>query len=314
MAGIGARLRAIRQQWGLSLREVEQRSQSIARVRGDSSFQVSVGWLARLESDGHELTVNKLIALAEIYSTPIDQLLRSNYPRNAEPLTLDQLPSRSATTLPMEGSGKSQAKHLLSDPPFPDQSPDETTLLPKNSAPSPTPYRRGIIGRLDLTLHPMIPPGSIVQIDTTNRAILSRKNWTHEFQRPVYFLRTREGCVGGWRELDRNSEWLTLIPHPLSIKITLSPLLQSVQAIRCQRNPMSHFAQHTHGDFLIHQVVFGQPILSDSEEAETSPTGRPLSSMIKVGIPFKSSLGMGGSGCVLGDTSNGALNVGVVPS
>jgi transcriptional regulator with XRE-family HTH domain len=213
MAGIGAMLRMIRQQWGLSLREVEQRSRSIAQKRGDSSFQVSASWLTRLESDGHELTVNKLIALAEIYSIPIEQLLRCNYPGNAEPRTL---PGPSTTTLPMEGSQKSQANHLLSDTPFPDQSPDETTLLPKKNAPLSTPYRRGIIGKLDLTLDPMIRPGSIVQIDTRKLAISSRKNWTHEFQRPVYFLMTRVWYVSGWCELDKNSEWLTLIPHPLS--------------------------------------------------------------------------------------------------
>jgi transcriptional regulator with XRE-family HTH domain len=212
MAGIGARLRATRQQWGLSLREVEQRSRSIARERGDSSFQVSASWLVRLEMDGHELKVNKLIALAEIYSLPIDQLLRSNYPGNAEPLTP---PGASATTLPIEGSRKSQSNHLFSDTPFPDQSPDETMLVPKNYAPSPT-YLRGIIGKLDLTLDPMIPPGSIVQIDTRNRAISSRRDWTNEFQRPIYFLITGEGYVCGWCELDGNSEWLTLIPHPLS--------------------------------------------------------------------------------------------------
>jgi transcriptional regulator with XRE-family HTH domain len=213
MAGIGARLRAIRQRWGLSLREVEQRSQSIARERGDSAFQVSASWLGRLESDGHELTVNRLMVLAEIYSTPIDQLLRSYYPRNAESLTL---PSPSATTLQIEGSRKSQVNHLLSDTPFPNQSPDETTLLPLENVPFTTPYRRGIIGKLDLTLDPMIPPGSVVQIDTRNRAVSSRENWTHESQRPVYFLRIREGYVCGWCELDGNSEWLTLIPHPLS--------------------------------------------------------------------------------------------------
>jgi hypothetical protein len=212
MAGIGARLRATRQQWGLSLREVEQRSRSIARKRGDLSFQVSAGWLARLESDGHELKVNKLIALAEIYSLPIDQLLRSSYPGNAEPLTP---PSASATTLPIEGSRKSQSNHLFSDTPFPDQSPDETMLVPKNYARSPT-YLRGIIGKLDLTLDPMIPPGSSVQIDTRNRAISSRRDWTNEFQRPIYFLITAESYVCGWCELDGNSEWLTLIPHPLS--------------------------------------------------------------------------------------------------
>jgi hypothetical protein len=35
---------------------------------------------ARLESNEHELTVNKLIALAEIYSIPTDRLMRSIYP------------------------------------------------------------------------------------------------------------------------------------------------------------------------------------------------------------------------------------------
>jgi transcriptional regulator with XRE-family HTH domain len=209
MAEIGARLRMIRQQWRLSLREVEQRSRSIAQKRGDSSFQVSASWLVRLESDGHELTVNKLIALAEIYSIPIEQLLPCNRPGNAEPLNL---PGPNATTLPTEGSQKSQANHLHSDTPFPDQ----TTLLPRKNVPLPTPYLRGIIGKLDLTLDPMIPPGSILQIDTRNLAISSRNNWTHEFQRPVYFLMTRVGYVSGWCELDRNSEWLTLIPHPLS--------------------------------------------------------------------------------------------------
>jgi hypothetical protein len=62
----------------------------------------------------------------------------------------------------------------------------------------------------------MIPAGSIVQIDTQKRAILSRKDWKHEFQRPIYFLMTREGYVCGWCELDKSSDWLTLIPHPLS--------------------------------------------------------------------------------------------------
>jgi transcriptional regulator with XRE-family HTH domain len=216
MAGIGARLRAIRQQWQLSLREVEQRSRSIARERGDSSYQVSASWLARLESDEHELTVNKLVALAEIYSIPTDQLTRVVYPGNAETLTLDQLPSPSATTLPIEGSRKPQANHLLSDTPFPDRPPDETTLLRTENAPSRTPYLRGIIGKLDLTLDPMIPAGSIVQIDTRKREISAKKDWTHEFQRPIYFLRTKDGHVCGWCELDRKSEWLTLIPHPLS--------------------------------------------------------------------------------------------------
>jgi len=51
---------------------------------------------------------------------------------------------------------------------------------------------------------------------TEQRAISLRKDWTNEFQRPIYFLMTRDGYVCGWCELDKNSEWLTLVPHPLS--------------------------------------------------------------------------------------------------
>ena len=46
--------------------------------------------------------------------------------------------------------------------------------------------------------------------------------------------------------------------HQNQIEITLSPLLQSFETIRCQRDPVAHLAQHRHGDSLIHQVVFGQ--------------------------------------------------------
>ena len=63
--GIGARFRTIRQQWQLSLREVEERSLRFAQERGNLAYKVSASWLNRLEREAHELTVNKLISLAE---------------------------------------------------------------------------------------------------------------------------------------------------------------------------------------------------------------------------------------------------------
>jgi transcriptional regulator with XRE-family HTH domain len=198
MLEIGARLRAIRQQLRLSLREVEQRSRRIALERGDLSYHVSASWLSRLESDEHELTVNKLVALGEIYITSTARLIRSIYPENQQPFILDQISSQDATRLLTGGSR------------------DETTLLPAESTPSHTPYRLGIIGKLDLTLHPMVRAGSIVQIDTRKREISAKKDWTHEFQRPIYFLKIKDTYFCGWCELDKDSQSLTLIPHPLS--------------------------------------------------------------------------------------------------
>jgi hypothetical protein len=214
--GMGPVLRTIRQQWQLSLRDVEKRSLRFARERGNQSYRISASWLHRLEREEHELTVNKLIVLAEIYNLPLEQFLRSVYPGNQQPALLGQLSVPNATLLLSEGPLGDQARYLLSDIPVPDPLPDETTLLATENGPSRIPYRRGIIGKRDLTLYPMIAAGSIVQIDPRQRAISPRKDWTHEFQRPIYFLMTREGYVCGWCELDKNSEWLTLIPHPLS--------------------------------------------------------------------------------------------------
>jgi hypothetical protein len=138
------------------------------------------------------------------------------YPGNPQPGLLRQLSSPNATMLLTAGPLEQQAKYLIPDTLGPDQPPDETTLLSSRNGFLPTPYRQGIIGKRDLTLDPMIPASSIVQIDTRQRAISSKTDWAHEFQRPIYFLMTREGYVCGWCELDRASDWLTLIPHPLS--------------------------------------------------------------------------------------------------
>ena len=214
--GIGLLLRAVRQQWQLSLREVEERSLRFAQQQGNQSYQVSASWLDRLEREEHELTVNKLIVLADIYNLPTEQLLRSIYPGDAKPMSLRQLSSPNAIMLLTEGPLEDQARYLLPDELGVDEPPDETTLLAAENSSSLAPYRRGIIGKRDRTLDPMIPPGSIVYIDTQKRAISSRRDWTHEFKRPIYFLATRDASVCGWCELDRNSDWLTLIPHPLS--------------------------------------------------------------------------------------------------
>jgi hypothetical protein len=215
MAGIGLRLRTIRQQWQLSLREVEERSLRFAQERGSQSYRVSASWLDRLEREEHELTVNKLIVLADIYNLPTEQLLRSIYPGDSQSMLLSRLSSPDTTMLLTERPLPDPARYLLPDTLAPDQRPEETTLLAAENRLT-GPFKRGIIGKRDRTLDPMIPAGSIVQIDTRKRTISSRRDWTHEFQRPIYFLTTRDFYVCGWCELDRDSDWLTLVPHPLS--------------------------------------------------------------------------------------------------
>jgi hypothetical protein len=203
MKGTGKKLGIIRRQWQLSLREVEQRSLRFAEEWGDPSCRISASWLNRLEREEHELTVNKLVVLAYIYNIHPEQLLSSRQPGHAQSRAMTEL-SIPDTTMPMP------------DPTAAKDAPEETTLLPAKNGSLYMPYRRGIIGKLDQGLDPMIPAGSIVQIETRTRTIKSWKDCIHEIQRPIYFLMTQNTYICGWCELDEKSDWLTLIPHPLS--------------------------------------------------------------------------------------------------
>jgi hypothetical protein len=56
-----------------------------------------------------------------------------------------------------------------------------------------------------------------VKIDIQKKAILSRKDWTNEFDRPIYLILTPRGFVCGWCELTEGG-LLTVVTHSLSGK------------------------------------------------------------------------------------------------
>jgi len=147
-----------------------------AQERGNLAFKLSASWLNRLEREEHELSVSKLIVLADIYDLPTEQLLRFVQPEDQHSL-IKPLSGPNPTILLTGGRLDDPARNLLPDMLGPDQPPDETGLLTAHDGLSSAPYRRGIIGQRDHTLHPMIPAGSIVQIDTRRRSISTRKDW-----------------------------------------------------------------------------------------------------------------------------------------
>ena len=215
MEQIGVRLRAIRQQWGLTLREVEERCSQIAQQWGEPSYRISASWLDRVEREGRRLSAVKLLVLAVVYSIPPRDLLVYCSPEVADSPALDPPLSPNTTLLLSSGPLEDHARLWLPDSVVSDPIPEETSLLqPEKHLPAQ--YRRGIIGRRDKTLDPMVRPGSIVLINTQKRAIAHRREWTNEFDRPIYFLYTHSGYVCGWCELDKHAEWLNLVPHSLS--------------------------------------------------------------------------------------------------
>jgi transcriptional regulator with XRE-family HTH domain len=216
MGGIGTKLRDSRLKFQLTLREVEERSSQLAQQWENPAYSISASWLDRVEREDRGLSATKLIVLAFIYGLPTEEMI-ALCPASGKPrLPLDAILVPNTTILLTKGPLEEHARNCLPDTFLEDPFPEATTLLPPDKEMLPAHYRRGVIGRRDRVLEPMVRAGSIVLIDTRKRAIAGRKDWTHEFDRPIYFLITRTGYASGWCELDKQSEWLTLVPHPLS--------------------------------------------------------------------------------------------------
>jgi transcriptional regulator with XRE-family HTH domain len=216
MDGIGIQLRAARQRLGLTLREVEDRTFQLAQQWGNTAYRISASWLDRVERENRGLSATKLIVLAFIYNLTMEQMLALCPGVNESPAQLELVSSPNATLLLAEGPLADHAKlwapdTLVTDPPI-----ENTMLLQSDQGVLPVHYRRGIIGRRDKTLEPMVLAGSIVLIDTQKRTIAKRKEWTNEFDRPIYFLLTRVSYFCGFCELDKQGEYLKLVPHALS--------------------------------------------------------------------------------------------------
>lgn len=217
MDQIGSRLRSTRNLWGLTLREVEERSSGLAKQWGVSGYRISASWLDRVERGEGILSAAKLIVLAAIYNLGPQELLgMSPAATHSSLMSLNERQKPNSTLLLDGGPLSDQAELWLPNTLVDEAPPEETTLLPLEPEALPTQYRRAIIGRHDRSLEPMIRAGSFVLIDARRKAIATRKEWNHEFDRPIYFLITRKGYVSGFCELDKDAEWLTLVPHALS--------------------------------------------------------------------------------------------------
>jgi hypothetical protein len=158
--GIGL-LRAIRLHRHLSLWDVEEQSFRLAQEWDNEAYRISAGWLERLEREEHETPLVTIVVLANIYDLSAEQLLLSVSPGSSYGV------SNSGLSIP------SAARQ--------DGTPDHTTVLRADNGTVTAQFGRGVIGKYDRTLDPMVPPGSIVYIDPKKRTIPTRKSRTHAF-------------------------------------------------------------------------------------------------------------------------------------
>ena len=72
----GQGLRGLRQQRGLTLKEVETRSRAIAAEQQNPEYVFTAGRLSQVENSNSLPSLYKLATLSQIYGVPYEELLR----------------------------------------------------------------------------------------------------------------------------------------------------------------------------------------------------------------------------------------------
>ena len=224
MENAGQKLKRARERLNLRYRDVEEATNRIAALRQNNEFSVALSRLSDIENKGTVPTIYRLYALCAVYRLDLTQVLEWYG------VDLALLPA-DAASLPLESThllGFGPAAHgdvqvpLVVDPGL-DLS--QTTYLSRAvrrwgrlplsllSAVDLVHHRYAFIGSQDWFMYPILQPGALVMIDERRRKVVN-SGWSTEFERPIYFLEHRGGCVVGWCTL--NGGQLVLQPHPAS--------------------------------------------------------------------------------------------------
>ena len=218
----GRRLRRIRERLRLRYRDVEEASQQIARHRGNQEFTVGLSRLADIENRGTVPSLYRLYSLCVIYGLKFEIVL-GWFGIDLNELGLDaaRLSLRHTRIIDF-----SSADSVLPEAPLElhrELDLNKTIYLnPHIRQWGKLPlsilgglnlrqYRYAFIGAEDWFMYPLLPPGSFVQIDETDRR-LSADAPTQEHERPVYLIEHRQGFRCGW--CTETNGYLIVQPHP----------------------------------------------------------------------------------------------------
>jgi len=219
----GQRLRVLREELGLTIRDVEAASERIASRHGNEDFAISPSRLSDIETKGILPNVFRLYSLAVIYRRDLRELLGwygIDVAETAADLALAEPPkSHIAETLDSVMEVKVPVRL---DPGFDlrrtanlGRMIERWGLVPLSylSQFSGTKHIYGYIGSEDFTMYPILLPGSFIQVDESAHTVVEG-TWRSEYERPIYFVELRDGCTACWCSL--KGDYIILQPHPLS--------------------------------------------------------------------------------------------------
>ena len=223
MVTAGLNLRAARERLGLTMREVENASERIARKHGNEEFAISPSRLSDIETKGLIPSIYRVYSLAVVYRREIAEIL-SWYGIDLSAASRDlglSLPPRSHTSEVLNGTKMVRVPTRL-DPSFDARTTTNLGRVIEQWGAVPLAYLAelanenymyGYVGSEDFTMYPIVPPGTFLQIDESKNKV-EPGMWRSEYERPIYFVETREGYTCCWCALKGDN--LVLQPHPLS--------------------------------------------------------------------------------------------------
>jgi hypothetical protein len=205
------------------MRDVEKGSLQISRRLGNDEYAIPPSRLFDIETTGVVPSIFRLYTLAAIYRVDYHVLL-SWYDVNLNGIAADVVvasPKRSHVSH-ISGSATEARIPVRLSPEFSLSTTTSIARMVERWGVAPLTYlpaliegrySYGYIGTEDLTMYPILPPGSFIQIDEAKTRV-TEGPWRSEFERPIYFVETRDGFVCSWCQISGDSMFLQ--PHPLS--------------------------------------------------------------------------------------------------
>ena len=223
MLSAGKKLRDLREHLGLTLRDVEISSTTLSESRGIEEFIINPSRLSDIETKGVIPSIYRLYVLSVIYRADFTELLRW-YGVDLNFTAADFAICNPGKTHRIEVAeeGGSVYIPIKIDPGFDVRRTVNMGRMIEKWGTVPLHYLQEIakkkyiyayVGSEDLTMYPLLLPGSFVQVDET-RCRVEEKKWRSELERPIYFVETREGHVCCWVSVRRGE--IVLQSHPLS--------------------------------------------------------------------------------------------------
>jgi transcriptional regulator with XRE-family HTH domain len=220
----GQQLRGIRERLGLTLRDVEAASSAIAERHGNSEFSISLARLSEIETKGITPSIFRVYSLSAIYRVDHRDLF-ALYGIEWDSIGPDLMTAdirKTHRTNVLDSANKVNLP-IAMDPGFDPRRTANLGRMIQKWGTVPTSFLRqfadtkhtyAYLGSEDFTMYPLLLPGSFLQIDEKQTEVIN-EGWRSEYERPIYFVETRESFICSWCNLQDRSQ-LVIQPHPLS--------------------------------------------------------------------------------------------------